>query len=295
MNRPSSPVRYPDDLRLVLGAAVALGLWPWAVGCGATTRTDNDGASARAGSNDTAGASGGFGAAGALASGGSSVSEGGSGHVDQGGRSAGGQSSGGDGASLGGSTGGAGATSSSSGRGGGGEAGAGDNAISCVGQMAHFPEFDRSCSAASDCSLVAHTTSCCGARLAMAIAASGTPAFNSAEAICDAQYPACGCAAQGVQVEDGTQVGWSWQTEVKASCDDGSCKAHYTGTTFSCGANTCTDKQYCSMSSGGPAGTVPSANCVQTTCTDCACLKVDSATCSCSVTNGHLVVSCQRA
>jgi hypothetical protein len=142
---------------------------------------------------------------------------------------------------------------------------------------------------------VAHTTSCCGSRLAMAIATSETPAFNSAEAICDAQYPACGCAAQGVQVEDGTQVGWSWQTEVKASCDSGSCKAHYAGATFSCGANTCTDKQYCSMSSGGPAGTAPSANCEQTTCTDCACLKVDSAACSCSITNGHLVVSCQRA
>jgi hypothetical protein len=271
------------------------------VGCGAATHTDNDGTSAHAGASNiagtsnVAGASGGLGAAGAHASGGSSDNEGASGHAEQGGRSFGGQSAGGDGTSLGGSPEGGGATSSSSGRAGGGEAGAGDNAISCVGPMAHFPEFDRSCSTAADCSLVAHTTNCCGARLAMGIASSETPAFNSAESICDAQYPACGCAAQGVQVEDGTQVGWSWQAEVKASCDSGSCKAHYAGTTFSCGTNTCTDKQYCSMSSGGPAGTVPSANCVQTACTDCACLKVDSAGCSCSVSNGHLVVSCQRA
>lgn len=293
MNKPSSPVRRSGDVRFALAAAVMLGLWPWTVGCGATTRTDNDGTSAHAGANNAAG--GGPGAAGARASAGASDSEGASGHAEQGGRSFGGQASGGDGTSLGGSTGGGGTTSSSSGRAGGGEAGTGDNAISCVGTMPHFPEFDRSCSTASDCSLVAHTTNCCGTRLAMAIAASATPAFDSAESICDAQYPACGCAAQGVQVEDGTQVGWSWQAEVKASCDSGSCKAHYAGSTFSCGTNTCTDKQYCSMSSGGPAGTVPSANCVQTTCTDCACLKVDAAACSCSVSNGHLVVSCQRA
>ena len=295
MNEPSRQIRYRDGMRMVLGAALALGLWPWAVGCGATTRTDNDGTSAHAGANNAAGTSGGFGAAGALASGGSGDSEAASGHAEQGGRSFGGQSSGGGGTSLGGAAGGGGATSSSSGRAGGGEAGTGGNPISCVGPMAHFPEFDRSCSTASDCRLVTHTTSCCGSRLAIAIAASEMPAFNSAEAICDAQYPACGCAAQGVQVEDGTHVGESWQAEVKAACDSGRCRAHYAGTTFSCGANTCTDKQYCSMSSGGPAGTAPSANCEQTTCTDCACLKVDSPACSCSVSNGHLVVSCQRA
>ena len=294
MNKPNWADRHRARVRLLLGAAVALGQWPWVVGCGGTTRPGDDGSSAHAGASN-AGVSGGFHAAGALASGGWSGSEAAGGHLEQGGRSFGGQSSGGDGTSLGGSTGGGGATSSSSGRGGAGEAGAGDNAISCVGPTAHFPQFDRSCSTASDCSVVAHTTNCCGSRLAMAIATSEVPAFDSAEAICDAQYPACGCAAQGVQVEDGTQVDFSWQAEVKASCDSGSCRAHYVGATFSCGANTCTDKQYCSMSSGGPAGTIPSATCAQTTCTDCACLKVDSPACSCTVTNGHLVVSCQRA
>jgi len=292
MNKPNWAVERRTGVRLLLGAAVAVGQWPWAVGCGGTTATGIDGASVHAGANN-AGASGTFDAAGALPSGGSTDSAGASGYEEQGGRSFAGQSSAGDGGSLGGSTGGGGATSSSSGRAGSGEAGAGGNAISCMGPMAHFPEFDRSCRAASDCSLVAHTTSCCGSRLAIAIATSEIPAFDSAEAICEAQYPACGCAAQGIQVEDGTQVDWSWQAEVKASCDSGSCKAHYAGATFSCGANTCTDKQYCSISSGGPAGTLPSANCAQTTCTDCACLQVDAA-CSCNVTNGHLMVSCQR-
>ncbi|HET9930253.1 MAG TPA: hypothetical protein VFQ35_06190 [Polyangiaceae bacterium] len=136
-------------------------------------------------------------------------------------------------------------------------------------------------------------TNCCGAMLVMAIATSEKAAFDSAEAICDEQYPACGCAAQGVDVEDGTRVGWPWQDAVKASCDAGSCKAHYAGATFSCGARTCTDKEYCNVTSGGPAGSEPTSTCTQTTCVDCACLKVDVA-CSCSANNGHLSVSCQR-
>ena len=295
MNEPKTPHRDRGHVRLALAVTVALSQWPWAVGCGGTTRTDNDGPSAHAGANDAAGGSSGFGAAGALASGGSSGNLGASGHAAQGGRPFDSQSSGGGGTSLAGSPAGGGATSGGSSHARGGEAGAGGTAISCVGPMTHFPEFDRSCRTASDCQLVAHTTSCCGSRLALAIAATETPAFNSAEAVCDAQYPACGCAAQGVQVEDGTQVGACWQAEVKASCDSGSCQAHYAGSTFSCGANTCTDKQYCRISSGGPAGTEASANCAQTTCTDCACLKLDSTACSCSVTDGHLVVSCQAA
>jgi len=285
--------RYRESPRWRLRSAVVLGLWPLTTGCGAATRAD-DGASAHAGARNVAGSSSEFSAGGSVASGGSSDESSG-GHEEQGGRSFGGQSSGGEASLLGGSPGrGGGSASGGSGFAGAGEAGAGGNAISCVGPKGSFPEFNRSCNTASDCSLVAHTTSCCGSRLAMAIAASEVPAFNSAEAICDAQYPACGCAAQGVEVEDGTQVGWSWQDEVKAACDSGSCKAHYAGTTFSCGANTCTDQQYCSMSSGGPAGTTPSANCEQTTCTDCGCLKFDSA-CTCSASNGHLLVSCQRA
>lgn len=290
MKEPNTKMSHRDGVRFVLGAAVGLSLWPCAVGCGATTRT-NDGTPVQAGASNVAGA---VGVSDTAGSGGSSDAEAAGGHADQGGRSFGGQSSGGNGSSLGGSAGVGGATAGSGGRA-GGQAGTGGAAISCTGTAPYFPEFDRSCNTASDCTLVTHTTSCCGSRLAIAIATSATASFNSAEAICDAQYPACGCASRGVQVEDGTQVGDSWQTEVKASCDSGSCKAHYAGSTFSCGPHTCTDKQYCSMSSGGPVGAMDSANCEQTGCTDCSCLTFDAAACTCSATNGHLVVSCQRA
>ena len=296
---PVSNTRYRDSLRWTLGAMVAFGLWPWAVGCGAKAHGGNEndeGTSGHAGARDMAGASGdASGAAGAPISGGSSGAGSASGHAEQGGRSFAGESSAGDGGSLGGrSASGGGGASGNAGRTGSGGAAAGGGAVSCVGPTASFPEFNRSCSSAADCALVAHMTNCCGAMLAIAIATSETLAFDRAESICAAQYPACGCAAQGVEVEDGTQVSWSWQAEVNASCDGGSCKAHYAGETFSCGPHTCTDKQYCGTSSGGPVGAEPSLNCVQTTCTDCACLKLDSA-CSCSVKDGHLFVSCQRA
>jgi hypothetical protein len=141
--------------------------------------------------------------------------------------------------------------------------------------------------------LVAHTTNCCGAMLILSIAASEKSAFDEAEALCDAQYPLCGCAAQGAAVEDGSTVSASWQAEVGATCDAGHCKAHSTGA-FACGAEICTSQQYCSYSVGGPQGSEPSFSCVATTCSDCACLKPDSG-CSCSAANGHLMVSCQRA
>ena len=51
MNERSWQLRSRDGARLALGAAVALAIWPWIAGCGATTRADNDGTSARAGAN----------------------------------------------------------------------------------------------------------------------------------------------------------------------------------------------------------------------------------------------------
>lgn len=170
----------------------------------------------------------------------------------------------------------------------------GGSSVACTGPARAFPEFDRSCGTASDCVLVAHTTSCCGAELVQALAASAKPDFEAAEAICDAQYPACGCAAQWVDIEDGTQVSFPWEPMVKAVCEASACKARSRGSAFPCGVHTCTEQQYCIESSGGPAGTEPSANCADTACTDCACLTLDAA-CSCSASDGHLFVSCQQA
>ena len=285
--------RYRGSLSLV--GAVAFGIWPWNAGCGATTHS---GAADAGSSGHTAGSS----AAGARAAGGSSGSTGvaAGGYVAAGGRSSAGASSLGNGGSVAGSVGtaGAGAISGNASGGTSSEAGAGGSggeaAISCSGALRAFPEFGRACNSVADCVLVAHTTSCCGALLVMAIASSEQAEFARDEAICDAQYPLCGCAANTVDVEDGTRVLWPWQTEVRAACDGGACRAHYAGATFPCGEHACTDEQYCATSSGGPAGTEPSTNCIQTVCTECSCLSLDAA-CSCSMSDGHLFVTCRRA
>lgn len=295
--------------RMLSKGKIALVCLPWIVGCGAVSHNDPTSVAGGAGfvssggatsnvNGGSAGVSGSATVGGYATNGGTTAGMGGG--VAPGGRSSGGNSSSASGGALGGLTGGGGVAgeSGNSNDGGANDAGmngsGGANAVSCTGRVGTFPDFDRSCSSASDCVLVAHTTSCCGSTLVMAIASTESAAFARAEATCDAEYPACGCASFGIDIEDGTRIASSWQTQVKAACDGGSCKAHYAGSTFACGEQTCTDQQYCAMSSGGPAGTEPSANCEQTECSDCACLKVDAA-CTCSVDNGHLVVSCQRA
>src|SRR4030095_16730905 len=115
--------------------------------------------------------------------------------------------------------------------------------------------------------------------------------FDAAEAICDSQYPACGCASQGVDVEDGTFLDWSQQDQVVSSCDSGSCVAHYTGETFACGDRLCTTEQVCYITMGGPAGSGSSDSCsVSRGCTDCSCIV--SIGCTGGVAGGHVTVTC---
>src|SRR5262245_5432836 len=57
-----------------------------------------------------------------------------------------------------------------------------------------FPLFDKTCTMDSDCTLVLHTTTCCGTNVAWGIATSEVPAFDEVEAACDAEFPECDCA-----------------------------------------------------------------------------------------------------
>ncbi len=198
------------------------------------------------------------------------------------------------GSSAGGASGGSGGEGGSSGEGASGQAGsAGEPAIECTGTTKYFPEFDRGCATDDDCVVVAHQTSCCGDELATGISASEQAAFAAAEAICEQQYPACGCAAQGVAVEDGTQLDFSRRSEVVATCDAGTCQAHYSGASFACGTRRCTEEQYCVQSSGGPAGTPTSYSCSPTACTDCSCITMPD--CTCTDDDGQLTFTCQHA
>jgi hypothetical protein len=292
---------------LVGTSAIVISLWA-VVGCGGESRHDfeadageSSGAAAgKGGSGGTGGGSGGTGTGGAAAgSGTGGTPMGGAG--GSGGAAAGGSSGlgGGTAGLSGGGT--AGDTSAGSGGGSGesggigGGAGAGSSGgmgdIVCSGTSEFaFPEFDRSCSTAEDCVAVEHTTNCCGGGLIYAINADERQAFDAAESTCDSQYPPCGCAAQDLDVEDGTQVSFQWDAQIGVTCDDGSCRAHNTSATFECGTRLCTETQYCHVMFGGPADSEPSYSCFETTCSDCSCLNAIG--CTCSEESGHLLVEC---
>ena len=280
-----------------------------ALGCGASKNapdgaatggsgTGGAGMHAGGGNGGSAGTRSSGGSGGSGSSSGGSGESGGSGGAEAGANGISGASSGGKAASGGsGAAAGAGASSSgatSSGSGGseaGGDGGsAGERAVECTGATPYFPDFERGCSTADDCVAVAHQTNCCGAQLVTGINASEKSAFDTAAATCAEQYPACGCAAFGVDVEDGTRVDFVWEDQVEVTCDGGTCKARYSGTSFACGTSRCTEGQYCVQSSGGPAGTPTSYMCNPTECTDCSCITMTG--CTCSEAGGHVTVTC---
>jgi hypothetical protein len=225
------------------------------------------------------------------AAGGSGGSIGGSaGSIGGSGGSIGGSggSIGGSGGSIGGSGGSIGGSGGSIGGSGGSAGSGGSGGVQCPST---FPEFEDTCATADDCVLVDHTTSCCGSVLRMSINRDAQSAFDAAEAICSSQYPACGCAAMGLDVEDGTLIDWSQHDAVISSCDAGSCVAHYTGETFACGDKRCTTEQICWITMGGPSGSGSSAMCnFSGGCTDCSC--VGSIGCTCVADGGHVTVTC---
>lgn len=163
--------------------------------------------------------------------------------------------------------------------------------IRCTGPNPSFPTFDRGCTNTDSCVLVSHVTSCCGSTHLMAINHAERARFDAAEAICDAQYPACGCASFGIELDDGTVVASA--QEAVAACVNGQCESKYDGQTFACGPKTCTDVQYCTESSGGPAGSVPSFTCTEdpNCAKDCGSCTV-SAGCACNAVTGHVVITC---
>jgi hypothetical protein len=283
-------------------------------GCGASSSSHSDDAG-NAGTGAGAGAAKG-GGSGTSASGGSGAMAGHAATAGKAGAGAGGMLGGGGGsggtAARGGASSGAGtggtsesggtagvggssagnATGGMGGNGGADDGGAaGERAVQCTGADPYFPDLDRSCSLAEDCVAVAHQTSCCGDELVTGIRASELSAFEAAEATCEEQYPACGCAARGVEIEDGTLIDFAWQAQVEVACDDGTCRARYSGVSFACGSIRCTAEQYCVEASGGPAGNPTSYACSPTACRACSCLTM--AGCSCSDTDGHLKMTCQ--
>lgn len=244
----------------------------------------NGGASSQGGESGSSGSSGDEGAGGNTMGGGGSATSGGL--TGSGGTGAGG------GASGSGGNGGAGGTTQTGGGSGVADAGTGTGGKLC-GPGGTFPTFAKGCSTATNCALVQHETNCCGSMLVMAINHGEVTKFADAEKICESQYPLCGCVSQGVQAEDGTTVPADMASTIVAECVNMSCRSKYGGKTFACGQKTCTDLQYCSVTTGGAVGSLPTYNCVPMgNCNSCACLP-NSGACTCLVAAVGNTVTCK--
>lgn len=155
---------------------------------------------------------------------------------------------------------------------------------------ADFGALDRTCESPSDCSLVQHQTEFCGTILVMGLASQAKPAFVALEQYCAAQFPQCGCAAQGMLLEDGSMIDFG-STAAVAECVEGRCQSRNSEVTSSCGNQACTETQYCEQFVGGPAGSEPSYTCRPLgDCEDCACLNVVG--CQCDESPSGIKVSC---
>ena len=124
----------------------------------------------------------------------------------------------GDGGGSGSGGGGAGGTTATGG------AGGATFDVECAGGAPAFPTFDKTCAAAGDCLLAFHQLNCCGTREAIGIAKAEKAAFDAAEATCESQYPACGCAQSPTMTEEGsTSVD---EAKIEVQCTGGSCMSY---------------------------------------------------------------------
>src|SRR5262249_39179808 len=58
------------------------------------------------------------------------------------------------------------------------------------------PPIDKSCLSDTDCTFGLHQTDCCGSGVFTGFNRSEADRFAAAEAICESEYPACGCAGR---------------------------------------------------------------------------------------------------
>ena len=76
--------------------------------------------------------------------------------------------------------------------------------VDCTQNPPVFPSFDRSCTVAADCAIGTVQLDCCGSLTITGIASYEAERFAEAAAICDSQFPGCGCASQPTRADDGT-------------------------------------------------------------------------------------------
>lgn len=141
-----------------------------------------------------------------------------------------------------------------------------------------FPSFDRTCSTDSDCTVGVHQTDCCGTQVALGMSASQLSQFQYLEDLCEAQYPACGCASGGLRTDDGMHAPTDDTSSVIVRCDAGRCATTLRAAT-SCDGVTCSPTQVCVMECSGIP--VPDGGVLHSHCVDVPPACATSSSCSC--------------
>lgn len=93
-------------------------------------------------------------------------------------------------------------------------------------------EWQNACVDDADCALGFHQVNCCGSLVAWGVSASEAPAFEAAEAACQASYPLCGCMGQPTLAQDGN-TGNAFE-EFGVACQQGACRSFVVGATPRC-------------------------------------------------------------
>ena len=76
------------------------------------------------------------------------------------------------------------------------DASMGPTDVMCAATPPVFPIFDRSCCTDSDCAVVRHQIDCCGSYTQTGVSSSIQAGFQTAEMLCESQYPRCRCLAR---------------------------------------------------------------------------------------------------
>jgi hypothetical protein len=164
----------------------------------------------------------------------------------------------------------------------------------CTGWDSILMRVDKACETDSNCALVTHEIGCCGEQELVGVNAEEAPAFRALEAKC-APFPSCPCVPLATAAEDGLGARVGSESLIAVKCDKGTCRSHYTGTTFTCGARKCTDQQYCDtfVANVSGAGTSYSCEYLAEGCTSCSCVS-STGTCHCSESTGEVVRTCSE-
>lgn len=163
-----------------------------------------------------------------------------------------------------------------------------------------IPVSKKTCTTNADCALVNHPRDCCGSVLIAAVNRAEVASINDDQIACYTAHPSfCGCAPQSSTTEDGAVLQFGREVFASAECDNGTCLSKGPPKTFPCGANTCTDQEYCYAFVGGvdagPGSSSTYTECAPLGgCATCDCVLAGRA-CDCTMSLPGTVVTCQGA